>query len=730
MSLLSWLRLVAHNRKRTRSGKPPRRLILERFEARTVLSFDFGYALGLGSPGVDIGHGVAADSAGNAIVAGSFSSGSIDLDPGPGTYALTRAGTGADGFVSNYDPQGGLRWSAHFASSAGNGAFAVAIDNDDNVFVSGSVGEALQILPSSGPFTNLSASGNESFLAKFDSNGNLLWARTLGEAGDNHFANDLDTDDAGNVYATGTLYDGTQWAHRAFIAKYDGMSGTTVWSRLIQDGAAISFPLQGYTTYATGMAIEVDVSGNVGVVGSYLGTIDFNPAATQANWLTNKGNGFDGDVFVLKLDAAGNHVWAGSLGGRYHDGGSGIAVDAASNIFVSGGYASDDQNDYDPGPGTLPLPGSGGFVVKIDPNGNLVWARGDMVGSEEIDLDASANVYVIGSFSNTVDADPGPANFFLTSAGGQDIVISKLDAAGNFVGAAALGGPSFEKGRAIAVDGEGNIYTTGTFQATADFDPGVNVYNLTSTLDANDIPTSDVFLSKLTVTDSPTPPISSLAISDVTIIEGTAGTTEAIFTVSLSAASAETLIVSFATSNGTAVAGSDYLANSGTLTFAPGEVSHTVSILVNGDVLNEAEEIFLVNLSNPMNAVIADNQGVGTILNDDPLPSLTISDVSLVEGQSGTKAFVFTVRLSTASGQSVTVNYATANGTAKTSNNDYQSTSGLLTFAPGETVKTITIVVIGDKKKEANETFFVDLFGAAGALFTKNRGIGTILNDD
>ena len=130
------------------------------------------------------------------------------------------------------------------------------------------------------------------------------------------------------------------------------------------------------------------------------------------------------------------------------------------------------------------------------------------------------------------------------------------------------------------------------------------------------------------------------------------------------------------------------------------------------------------------NAIITDGQGIGTILDDEP--RISISDVTKVEGRKGQKVhFVFTVTLSAASDQAVTVSYRTADGTAKTSDGDYVAKTGTLTFAPGETTKTITIEVKGDSKKESNETFYLDLFGlSSNALFTKSRGMGTILNDD
>jgi hypothetical protein len=138
----------------------------------------------------------------------------------------------------------------------------------------------------------------------------------------------------------------------------------------------------------------------------------------------------------------------------------------------------------------------------------------------------------------------------------------------------------------------------------------------------------------------------------------------------------------------------------------------------------------VVNLTAATGANITDSQGVGTIVDDEP--RISISDVSKLEGKKGkTTQFTFTVTLSAAYDQPVTVSFQTVNGTARTGDNDYVARTGTLTFAPGETTKTITVEVKGDSKREANETFYLDLFElSSNALFTKKRAIGTIWNDD
>jgi probable HAF family extracellular repeat protein len=219
-------------------------------------------------------------------------------------------------------------------------------------------------------------------------------------------------------------------------------------------------------------------------------------------------------------------------------------------------------------------------------------------------------------------------------------------------------------------------------------------------------------------------------IGSATVAEGNSGTRAANFIVFLSAASTESVTVAYGTAYGSATAGGDYQAASGTLTFAPGETSKTITVQVIGDRLPEPNETFDVYLNNPTNAWFIQNQAVGTILDDEP--RISIGDVTKAEGKKGqTTLFTFTVTLSMAYDQPVTMSFATANGTAKTSDSDYIAKSGTLTFAPGETTKTITIEVKGDSKREANETFYLDLFGnSSNSLVTKSRGVGTILNDN
>src|SRR6266550_2626957 len=223
----------------------------------------------------------------------------------------------------------------------------------------------------------------------------------------------------------------------------------------------------------------------------------------------------------------------------------------------------------------------------------------------------------------------------------------------------------------------------------------------------------------------------SIAIGDVTHAEGNLGPTSFDFEVSLSNATSEVVTVHYATSDGTAtVADGDYLAATGTVTFAPGITSQTVHVVVNGDTKFEPDETFTVDLDTPVHATIADGHAVGTIQNDDTEPTISIDDVSHLEGNSGPTPFVFTVSLSNATSQPVTVHYATTDGTASVAEPDYGAATGLVTFAPGTTSQTITVNVVGDLTFEPDETFFVDLDTPLGATIADGHGIGTIVNDD
>lgn len=230
------------------------------------------------------------------------------------------------------------------------------------------------------------------------------------------------------------------------------------------------------------------------------------------------------------------------------------------------------------------------------------------------------------------------------------------------------------------------------------------------------------------VTNDDGPP--SLAVGDLSVAEGSSGTTEAAFTVRLDAPSAAPVTVAYATADGTATSGDDYASTSGTLTFAPGVVSQTLPVTVTGDDLFEGDETFRVELSAPTGATIGDATGWGTIRDDEARPGLAVGAASIVEGDAGGAGVDLTVTLSGASERWVTVGWATVDGTATAADRDYASAMGTLTFAPGATSQSLRVDVFGDARFEDDETFSVHLSSAAGAAIATADGTITITNDD
>jgi uncharacterized protein YdeI (BOF family) len=222
-----------------------------------------------------------------------------------------------------------------------------------------------------------------------------------------------------------------------------------------------------------------------------------------------------------------------------------------------------------------------------------------------------------------------------------------------------------------------------------------------------------------------------VSVNDVRITEGQSNNL-ATFTVSLSKAAQSTVSVDFATLDGTAFSGEDYLAKTGTINFATGETSKTVTVQINDDSLIEGEETFNLELSNAKNLTIKDDNGIGTIVSNDVsvyiAPDVSIDDVRITEGQSNNLA-TFTVSLSKAAQSAVSVDFATLDGTAF-SGEDYLAKTGTINFATGETSKTVTVQINDDSLIEGEETFNLKLSNLKGLTIGDDLGIGTIVSDD
>lgn len=335
-------------------------------------------------------------------------------------------------------------WSHAFDFSA-NTDFGHAVASDGtNVFVAGAFQTSLN--------------GLDGVVMKLDSSGTTTWTKPIAGPND-QAARAVAADASGNFilvgHASGPLdLGGGPLPHDDsspdyFVAKFDG-SGSHLWSKRY-----------GGISTATGLAaVAIDGSGNVLLAGYLTGTFDFGGGA-----LTSAGGA---DILVVKLDAAGNHVWSkrfGDLGDQY---GSGIAVDGNGNVLVSGSFSS----YVDFGGGTLTSAGAtDAFVLKLDPSGNHIWSKrfGDASSQSASEIAVGANgIVVAGSFAGAVDFGTGS----LSSAGNTDIFLATFDADGNCQWANRFGGTTNDNVGALAVDALGLTSLTGSFVGTIDFGGG------------------------------------------------------------------------------------------------------------------------------------------------------------------------------------------------------------------------------------------------------------------
>lgn len=220
-----------------------------------------------------------------------------------------------------------------------------------------------------------------------------------------------------------------------------------------------------------------------------------------------------------------------------------------------------------------------------------------------------------------------------------------------------------------------------------------------------------------------------VAISDVVITEPDTGTVAARFEITLSRPSNRPVTVTWTTNPVTASAGADFVSTGGSLTIASGLTAGMVEVEILADLLDELDETFLVELSAATGGQLADAQGLGTILDNDPTPILTVADASVVEGDAGTTTLVFNIGLSSPSSFPVTVDYQTVAASA-TNVDDYEPISGRLSFAPGALSTTLSVLVVGDDFDETNENFQLELTNPDQALPGDLSALGTIVDDD
>jgi hypothetical protein len=286
------------------------------------------------------------------------------------------------------------------------------------------------------------------------------------------------------------------------------------------------------------------------------------------------------------------------------------------------------------------------------------------------------------------------------------------------------------KGASIAVYLNGALMTSFGFNAPiVDGAFGLFTRGGTTSFDTLRIRTNDSAAGPATV-------VPVVSIGDVTVVEGNSGTTSALLTLTLSAASTTPVSVTWTTGGGTATSGADYVTASGTATFAAGATTATISVTVLGDTLFEPNESAFVTLVTATNAVIGRGTGAVTIVNDDTapaLPTLSVADVQTVEGDKGTTLVTVTVTLSAPATGTVTVTATTANGTTgrlATAGTDYTAKSATLTFLAGATTATFTVSITGDRTVEGDEIFLVQLSAPSGATLARSTATVTIVDND
>jgi hypothetical protein len=323
--------------------------------------------------------------------------------------------------------------------------------------------------------------------------GQTEWAKSVGGTSLDQ-GSDIVMDNFGNLYTTG-FFEGTVdfdpgvgvvnlssvGARDFFIAKYDNL-GQLIWAKGIGGGS-----------HEHARSIALDASGNVFVAGDYNGLVDFDPGV-GFSFQDVKGAS---DIFVAKYSSQGNFIWAKTFGGVGIESCRDMNLDAFGNLIITGVYQG--TSDFDPNGGVINMTSVGqfdAFLLKLDVSGNYVWAKSIQSANSnyinQVIVDHTGNINVVGYFQGTADFDPSSATFSMTTIGDKSAFFAKYSPQGQFMNATMIGGSGFEIGKAIAVDLQDNIYITGDFRGVVDFDPSGNTNFVTSA------GIRDIFVAKYT----------------------------------------------------------------------------------------------------------------------------------------------------------------------------------------------------------------------------------------
>jgi aryl-phospho-beta-D-glucosidase BglC (GH1 family)/Ca2+-binding RTX toxin-like protein len=508
------------------------------------------------------------------------------------------------------------------------------------------------------------------------------------------------------VTADGTAVAGSDYVAASGTVSFAAGQATTLVTVQVTNDTLVESPETLFLNLTGGTNVTISDAQGVGTVNSE-DTATTPPPA-----------GFPTSPTIVGTDAA-NNMNAGASTIDYVDakGGDDLITGVGSKDYIDGGTGND----------TISYHWSGAAVDV------------DLLRSAQKNGDASGDVLVNienirGSARNDLLAGDNGANV-INGLGGQDR-LSGRDGSDRFVFSSAA-------------DANGDVVTDYSSADTLDFsafnpsflaitNDGVNtriigdtnndgVGDFTVTLSGVHTSVNGVTVGSTPPPPPPPPPPPTIAINDVTADE-TAGTVT--FTVTRSGSLTAASSVNFATADGTATAGADYTALSGTVSFAAGEASKTVTVAVTNDALVEGSETFTVNLTGGTNVTIADAQGVGTINSEDvPAPSapaIAVTDVTVNEAAG---PLTFTITRSGDLSLASTVNFATADGTA-TAGTDYVAANGTVSFAAGQATATVSVQITNDTLVESPETLFLNLTAGTNATISDAQGVGTVNSDD
>ncbi|MCF8371808.1 MAG: PKD domain-containing protein [Bacteroidales bacterium] len=386
-----------------------------------------------------------------------------------------------------------LDWVQSYGGQSNDEGKLLAVDSLGNVYSLGTFKDTCFFPQAQGQSPIPAIGNNDILISKFDGNGNLIWVRNLGGSSLIQ-AYSFDIDAVGNIYILGTFQSSIDFDPGPGVVNTTPVSGMDMFTlKLTTNGDFVWVKTLGDSSPITPSYLFVDEDGIIYTTGYFIGTVDFDPGPGIANLTCSKYM----SLFISRMDTSGNYIWA-----THFECTSGVmpvslTTDNSGNIFVSGRYS--DTIDFDQGIVTFNLISNGtsdNYITKLDSSGNLIWAKSFTCNSlsfiQSMVIDTLGNVYTTGYFKDTVDFDPGPGQYLLIAAGSYDIFINKLDASGNFAWAMQFGNTYTDIAYSIAIDDYEDLYITGYFRNTVDFDPGLGQHNLT-----NSGQNSDQFILKL-----------------------------------------------------------------------------------------------------------------------------------------------------------------------------------------------------------------------------------------